>query len=320
MTPLAQEQLAHDIAQFLAFKRALGYPYGRGEAMLHSFQRYVAARAGAAAMVELEAMIGGWLSRIAGRKPVTVALELGVIRQLCLYRRRSDPQGFVPGREWAPQPVDSHFLPYVFSREEVRALVDAAGQHAHRNLTAATLRTLLLILYCTGLRLGEAVRLTRQDVDLQRDLFIVRESKGKTRLVAFRPDLAQVLEDYLSERAAIAPISAEGPLLVRKSGDGLPVNVASGAIRQLLRKLGLKPLHGRVGPRPYDFRHAFAVHRLTDWYRQGVDIHARLPWLSAYMGHDDVLGTEVYLTATAELMGLASERFAARFRDAAHRT
>ena len=320
MTLLTQAQLAQDIAQFLAFKRALGYPYGRGAAMLRSFQRYVEARLGTDANMELEAMIGGWLSRIAGRKPVTVTLELGVIRQLCLYRRRSDPHGFVPAREWAAQSAESHFLPYVFSRAEVRALVDAAGGHPHRNLTPATQRTLLLILYGTGLRLGEAVRLQLQDVDLQQDLFIVRESKGKTRLVPFRCDLAQVLRDYLAERAAIAPIGEEGPLLVRKSGDGLPVGVASGAIRRLLRKLGLKPPHGRSGPRPYDLRHAFAVHRLTEWYRQGVDIHARLPWLSAYMGHDDVLGTEVYLTATAELMDLASARFAARFRDAARRT
>ncbi len=320
MTRLTQAQLAQDIAQFLAFKRALGYPYGRGEAMLHSFQRYVKAQAGAEPNLELAAMIGGWLSRVAGRKPVTVALELGVIRQLCLYRRRSDPQGFVPGREWAPQSAESHFLPYVFSRAEVRALVDAADQHTHRNLTATTLRTLLLILYCTGLRLGEAVRLQLQDVDLERDLFIVRESKGKTRLVPFRSDLAQLLQDYLAERAAIASIDEEGPLLVRNSGDAPPVGAASGAIRQLLRKLGLKPLRGRIGPRPYDLRHAFAVHRLTDWYRQGVDIHARLPWLSAYMGHDDVLGTEVYLTATAELMNLASKRFEARFRNAARQT
>ena len=82
MTRLTQTQLARDIAQFLAFKRALGYPYGRGEAMLRSFQRYVESQAGAEATVELETIIGGWLSRIAGRKPVTVALELGVIRQL----------------------------------------------------------------------------------------------------------------------------------------------------------------------------------------------------------------------------------------------
>ena len=320
MTRLTQAQLSEDIAQFLVFKRALGHPYRRGEAMLQSFQRFAEAQAGADAKMELEVMIGGWLSRIAGRKPVSVALELGVIRQLCLYRRRSDPQGFVPGRQWAPQSTESHFLPYVFSRAEVRALIDAAVRLPHRNLTPATLRTLLLILYCTGLRLGEAVRLTLQDVDLERDLFTVRESKGKTRLVPFHADLRQVLDDYFSERAAITPIGDDRPLLVRKSGDGLPVAVASGAIRQLLRKLGLKPPRGRIGPRPYDLRHAFAVHRLTDWYRQGVDIHARLPWLSAYMGHDDVLGTEVYLTATAELMDLASERFAARFRDAARRT
>jgi integrase len=320
MTWLTQAQLARDITRFLAFKRALGYPYGRGAATLRSFQRFAAAQTGDDAQMELEAMIGGWLSRIAGRKSVTVALELGVIRQLCLHRRRSDPQGFVPGREWAPQSAESHFLPYIFSRAEVRSLVDAAGEHGHRNLTPATLRTLLLILYCTGLRLGEAVRLTLKDVDLQQNLFVVRESKGKTRLVPFRPDLAQVLQAYLAERAAIASRDEDGPLLVRKRGDRLPVGVASGAIRQLLRRLGLKPAHGRVGPRPYDLRHAFAVHRLTDWYRQGVDIHARLPWLSAYMGHDDVLGTEVYLTATAELMDLASARFAARFHDAARRT
>lgn len=320
MTRVMQAQLAQDIVQFLAFKRALGYPYRRGEAMLRNFQRFAQAQAGADAKIELEAMIGGWLSRIGGRKPVTVTLELGVIRQLCLYRRRSNPQGFVPGREWAPQSTEAHFLPYVFSHAEVRALVDAAGRHRHRNLTPGTLRTLLLILYCTGLRLGEAVRLMLQDADLERDLFIVRESKGKTRLVPFHGDLAQVLDEYLSERAAIVPNGDEGPLLVRNSGDGLPVGVASEAIRQLLRKLGLKPPRGRIGPRPYDLRHAFAVHRLTDWYHQGVDIHARLPWLSAYMGHDNVLGTEAYLTATAELMDLASERFAARFRDAARRT
>ena len=54
-------------------------------------------------------------------------------------------------------------------------------------------------------------------------------------------------------------------------------------------------MRGRIGPRPYDLRHTFAVQRLSSWYRQGADLHARLPWLSAYMGHDDILGTETYL-------------------------
>jgi integrase/recombinase XerD len=77
----------------------------------------------------------------------------------------------------------------------------------------------------------------------------------------------------------------------------------------MLRQLGLKPRAGRVGARPYEFRHAFAVHRLTAWAEEGVDIHAKLPLLSAYLGHQNIIGTEVYLKATPQLLELASERF-----------
>ncbi|MBM4318897.1 MAG: integrase, partial [Deltaproteobacteria bacterium] len=66
---------------------------------------------------------------------------------------------------------------------------------------------------------------------------------------------------------------------------------------------------------PYDLRHAFAVHRLTRWYREGADVHALLPWLSAYMGHYDLQGTETYLRATPELLAIASDRFHSRFDD-----
>lgn len=309
-------RLAQDIQAFLVFKHALGHPYVRGEATLRSFERFVRQHTGPCSKFSLETMLNGWLSRIEGRKPVTITLDLGVIRQFCLYRRRYEPGSFVPGREWAPQSTESTFLPYIFSHDEVRQILNAASQHHGRNLDGVMLRTLLLILYCTGLRLGEATRILLKDVNLERNLFTVRDSKGKTRFVPFGDDLARELNDYLSWRQGIATSPNDGALLVRLSGDALPVNVASFAIRQLLRREGLKPAKGRSGPRPYDMRHTFAVHRLTDWYRQGEDIHARLPWLSAYMGHDNVLGTEVYLTATAELMALASQRFEQRLQQA----
>ena len=261
-------------------------------------------------------MLSGWLSRTKGRQPVTVTLELGVLRQLCLYRQRTDPSSFVPGREWAPQPAKAHFLPYVFPHDEVRAIINAADDDHGRLIAPTTLRTLLLILYCTGLRLGEAVRLQLRDVALESAVFTVRESQGKTRLVPFHSELARVLTDYLAAHPMRLSTDEVAPFLVRTCGDAITVNAASEAIRKLLRTLGLKPPHGRRGPRPYEMRHTFAVHRLTEWYRQGVDIHARLPWLSAYMGHDNVLGTEVYLRATAELMDLASMRFEARFHAA----
>jgi integrase len=247
-----------------------------------------------------------------------VAQELTVVRQLCLHRRRRDPHGFVPEQAWAPK-TELPFLPYIFSRQEVHRLLIAADRYRRRNFGPVLMRTLLLILYCTGLRFGEAVRLRLSDVSLERRTFFIRESKGRSRIVAFGNDLADEIKRWLVERDRI--VSAHGTqdpdaLMLRRNGQALSLKAAGDAVTRLVRNEGLKPSRGRVGPRPYDWRHAFAVHRLTDWYQNKVDIHARLPWLSAYMGHVNVLGTEVYLHATPELLRLASQRFAARLQSA----
>jgi integrase len=307
-------QLEADIKSFLAFKRALGHPYRRGAYTLRSFERYVRENVANPHHVSIEPMLRGWLARVPNRKPVTVTVDLGVIRQFCRFRRRSDPQAFVPGRDWAPQATESDFLPYIFTPQEMRLLIARAPSVCRHPLRSATLRTLIIVLYCTGLRLGEAVRLQIMDLDLAKRSFLIRESKGKTRHVPFRDDLAVILREYLLARAEVASRPDAGPLFVRPGGESMPVKVASDAIRRLLRRCGLKPTSGRTGPRPYDLRHTFAVHRLTQWYQTGVNIHARLPWLSAYMGHDDLLGTEVYLTATPELLALAGNRFERRFQ------
>jgi integrase len=77
----------------------------------------------------------------------------------------------------------------------------------------------------------------------------------------------------------------------------------------------MKSAKGRIGPRPYDLRHAFAIRRLSQWYKQGVDLQTRLPWLSAYMGHVDIMGTETYLNATPELLEVAADRLHRRYRE-----
>jgi integrase/recombinase XerD len=154
------------------------------------------------------------------------------------------------------------------------------------------------------------------DVDLDRRVLHVVESKGKSRFVPFRTDLARDLQDYREQRDRRAAVAAEAPFFVRADGRAFTVKRISDVLRAALRRLGLKPAAGRVGPRPYDLRHAFAVHRLSRWLRDGIDVHGRLPWLSAYMGHDDLLGTETYLTATPELLELASRRLRRRLRAA----
>ena len=316
-TLITAHDLARDIEGFLRFKRAMGIPYVRGEIDLRGFLRFIIRRWGQRTPVALDEAVRQWASRIEGRKAVTVGNEFGVVRQLCLYRRRRDPGGYVP--EHAQAPVkESVFLPYVFTHDEVVRVVNAAGALQGPRIWGLMLRTLILVLYCTGLRLGEAVRLRMQDVDLQRCTFMIQHSKGRSRIVPFRADLAGELRRYVIARRQLVGEHNIDPaaFFLRPGAKPLTMPAASGAIRRLLRQLAIKPPHGRLGARPYEFRHAFAVHRLTAWALAGEDVHARLPWLSAYLGHLNVLGTEVYLKAMPQLLELASSRFEQHLRRA----
>jgi integrase/recombinase XerD len=309
-TKLTATTLARDATQFLAFKRAMGMSYRRAEFVLNSFVRFVRDQYGERP-ASLEQAVTRWVARIEGRKAVTVGNEFGVVRQLCLFRRRSDPHGFVPEHALAPV-KESVFVPYIFSREEVLALVKAATRHEGRNMWGAMLHALTLVLYCTGMRLGEAARLRMVDVDLRRAVLTVQPSKRRSRILAIRDDLVAELRQYLRHREEVLVASgARDPLtlFIRRDGSALTLQAASDVLRRVLREQGLKPPRGRSGARPYEFRHAFAVHRLTAWAVEGVDVHAKLPWLSAYLGHQNVLGTEVYLKATPQLLQLASQRF-----------
>ena len=281
-TKVTAATLARDVRQFLAFKRAMGMGYRRAEFVLNSFVRFVRDQYGEHP-VALDQAVTQWATRIEGRKAITVGNEFGVVRQLCLFRRRSDPHGFVPEHAIAPV-KESVFVPYIFSREEVLALVDAATRREGRSMWGAMLRALTLVLYCTGMRLGEAARLRMVDVDLRRAVLTVQRSKGRSRILAIRDDLVVELRQYLRDRAEVLAASGAGDpltLFIRRDGSALTLHAASEVLRRLLREQGLKPPQGRSGARPYEFRHAFAVHRLTAWAIEGVDVHAKLPWLSA---------------------------------------
>jgi integrase len=315
-TIVTTAELGRDAQEFLRFKRAMGIVYRRAEFDLDGFVDFVARHWGDHGEVALEDAISRWCARIPGRKAVTLGNEFGVIRQLCLYRRRRDPSSYVPEHALAPV-KESVFLPYIFSHDEVRRLLAAATSHRGRFIGAPMLRALILVLYCTGLRLGEAVRLRTADADLDRGSLLIRHSKGRSRIVPIRADLVAELCRYAAERQRLVFAHRQADpemFFLRLDGSALTIHSASDAIRRLLRELGMKPPSGRIGARPYEFRHAFAVHRLTAWASAGVDVHARLPWLSAYLGHQNVLGTEVYLKATPELLELASGRFERHLR------
>jgi site-specific recombinase XerD len=302
--------LTQDAQEFLRFKRAMGIPYERAEWVLDSFLSFVRQRSGLHGAVDLEDAVLSWTTRRTGCKAVTVGNEFGVVRQQCLFRRRRDPSGYVPEHAIAPV-KESMFLPCIFTQEQIRELLAMASNHEGRSMWGGMLRALVLVLYCTGLRLGEAARLQVLDVDLARGTLMVRHSKGRSRIVPIRADLVEELQRYAGQRQQLLQRTKcvePTAFFLRLDGSALTVRSASLALRNFLRELGMKPPRGRVGARPYELRHTFAVHRLTAWAQQGEDMHAKLPWLSAYLGHENILGTEVYLKATAELLELASTR------------
>ena len=174
------------------------------------------------------------------------------------------------------------------------------------------LYTMIVLAYCAGLRLGEVVRLALGDVDLGDETLDIRDTKFfKHRRLPLAPSVLVVLREYLeARRRAGAPAEPDSPLFWHEQGRrGYSFVTVEKLLTRVLRRAGLKPAHGRSGPRIHDMRHAFAVRRLTDWYRAGLNAQARLPHLATYLGHKDINSTLVYLTITQELLQEASKRF-----------
>jgi integrase/recombinase XerD len=307
--------VAGELHRFLQFKRSLGFGYKRAEFALREFDRFLSDYAAKNRRWQLERATIAWLASKPARKPVSVSGDAAILRQFFAYLRRL-PNRRVVEPLWPQLPTESRFVPNFLSKQDILKLLTLCADLDRPTFRSHLYRALLLILYCTGIRFGEALRLRMRDVDTRSGVLFVETFKGRARWVPFHRSLCRELDRYLAVRVKCAPSGPEARFFVGANQRVLPVETASGTLRRLFILAGLKPGKGRIGPRPYDLRHAFAVHRLSRWYRQGVDLHARLPWLSAYMGHVDIIGTETYLNATPELMGLAANRLRRRYRKA----
>jgi integrase/recombinase XerD len=206
------------------------------------------------------------------------------------------------------------FTPYLYSHSELRRLLEGTtGFHRnHVKLEAHTLRTILLLLYCAGLRVHEALRLTLGDVNLREALIVIRQTKfHKTRLVPLGECLNQVMAQYARRRKNDGHSQTdEAPFFVLRSGAAVGRGIVEEAFARLRDFAGVRRTDGaRYQPRLHDLRHSFAAGRLLAWYREGKDVQKLLPHLATYMGHVEIASTQAYLTMTPELLQEASTRF-----------
>lgn len=209
--------------------------------------------------------------------------------------------------------------PYIYSTEELHRLVDATSVLASicARLQAPMFRTLILLLYGSGLRVSEALGLSMRDVDLEQRIVTVRDTKFyKTRLVPIGPKLALELTMLGDRRRRLPmPDGEDSRFFASSTGARWDYPRVITLFQRVRRAAGIECPPGELRPpRMHDIRHTAAVHRVIAWYRSGQDVQRLLPQLATYLGHVDISSTQRYLQMTPELLQEASQRFA-RYAD-----
>lgn len=265
--------------------------------------------------VTVEAAVA-WASEPTGASSVHRHRRLGVVRGFARYLAAFDPTcqippaGLLAARAHRP-------TPYHYSMEEIEALVHAAGTIA-APLLAATMQALISLIAASGLRLGEALALNRADVDLDDEVLNVTGKNGLIRLVPLHTTTAVMLASYAARRDRLCPTAVSPAFFLTATGRRLQQSCVHHPFARLLVAAGVATPPGRRRPRIHDLRHTLAVNVLVGWYQAGLDVQARMPVLSAFLGHTGPESTYWYLQATPRLLALAAQRLDQSHREDEH--
>lgn len=293
------------IEQYISYQRSLGSVFHSEAAILRAFGRTRGPRASVAGVRvrHVDAFLGK-------ARPVTRTwfTKLSCLRCFFRYAASRGYATTIPLPTTMPKRPPA-FVPYIYTRDELRRLLQMVeSRPCNSILEPTTIRRMILLYYGAGLRLREAVNLTCADVDLNRSILTIRNTKfGKTRLVPIGPQLNRTLVEYDRTRPKRRP--ADSPFFTTQGGDPVPAVRLEVKFRTLCDHAGIRRTDTREQPRIHDLRHTFAVHRLTSWYRQGADVQRLLHHLSVYLGHVHLRHTQVYLSMTPELLREAGQRF-----------
>ena len=311
-----QSPLASPITRFLAAKRALGCRFDNEDRMLRLLDRYLVEQA----VPSIADVTADCLEQFLASRPRPE--PRGYNNLLCTVRRLFDwlvDQGELTASPLRTRPrrATARRLPYLYDQATVRLLLEFAAtlpDYPRCPQRGSTYATIFALLAGLGLRIGEVSRLQCGDVDLQRDVLLVRNSKfGKSRLVPFGPRLAARLRTYWALRELrLGPPAPDAPFFTWNGRSAVHTNSIRNVFRdEFLRRYSLHVPAGTRHPCVHGLRHTFAVRTLLRWYREGVDPNARLNHLSTFLGHVNPHSTAVYLTITSELLDAANQRFEA---------
>lgn len=302
--------LAARLECYLALRKALGFKDRALKTLLLGFVHHVAAQ-GVSGPIRAQVAVDWACMGSTQLGAARQAYRLSRARGFLLHLRASMPETEVP--EYGLLASGRRRQPYLFSQEAIVQLLEAASLLGPPgSLRPHTYKTLIGLLASTGLRIGEAIRLTRSEVHLHLNpprLEILQTKFCKSRLVPLHPTTAEMLRQYERQRCRLGYDELSNAFFVSETGKHLGYYAVRLTFIGLTRRLGLCRTDGRPHANLHSLRHTFAVERLLTWYQEGVDVRALLPHLSVYLGHVRPQESYWYLTATPQLLGAAAESF-----------
>lgn len=307
--------LKEQLGRFLKYKRAAGCRYRTEEEVLGVLDRFLARCLAAKDPLITLDVVRAYVQE--GQCSNTTRVHrLTLIREFCRYLAVEDARTAIPPRNFL-RLRRRPYLQRILSRDEGKrflATCQSFPQARCSPLRGVVHGTALTLLYLTGLRIGEALRLTIGDADLSRRVLHVRLTKfGKSRLVPISADLAQRLRECSqSIEQRLGPRPRDALFFVGPTGKTVSKEALRASFRDILKRAGIAQSEARR-PRVHDLRGTFAVHRLLRWYEQNVDLEAKLPLLVTYLGHVSIRSSQRYIQLARDLLGEVTRRHQARF-------
>jgi integrase len=314
-----RSSVATEFRNYISHKQALGY-YFEAQSMILLYLDRILCKSGKPSSDITAETFRQWCQSMESSCPTTKLKRMRIVWNFCLYRRRRNPNCFVPDPTQFPK-LNQAVQPYIFSDIEISKLLAYSNSipvSTRSPLRASATRLAVVLLYTTGLRRGELLRLTRADYRPLEQTLTVQPSKfHKMRILPLPDDVASEVETFLEKSKSVYPSLCENsPLIFSPCCGGWVYSTAQlrRNLHMLFNLAGVRKSDGRL-PRIHDFRFAFAVNAILRWYRNGVNVQAKLPFLAAYMGHISINSTYYYLRFVEPLASLASSAFAAHYGD-----
>ncbi|MBC7760566.1 MAG: tyrosine-type recombinase/integrase [Candidatus Saccharibacteria bacterium] len=291
------------VDSYLAMRRGLGFKLVDAGSLLPGFVGYLHENGAEHVSTELAV---AWAIQPVNAGPIWWRQRLSIVRGFAEYLRDIDPDTEVPPRDLLPA-RQQRIAPYFYSAADIEALM-AACRLLNPPLRAATYETIVGLLSVTGLRLGEALALNRDDVDKKHLQLVVRQAKSGGRKVPLDDTTLRALQQYFECVDRHFPVPVSPSMFVSIRGTRMNKDSIHATFPNLIDKAGLKGRGQRPRPRPHDLRHSYAIRQLIDWHQQHADVDARIPLLSAVLGHTDPASTYWYLQAAPELFAIVGMR------------